>query len=62
MLFSDAGFDGLVIKIAFTEIEINGEEMVAGAGAPDAGAGAEAPASAFAAAHAASTARSKAFS
>lgn len=34
LLFSDAGYDGLVIKIAFTEIEINGEEMIAGAGAP----------------------------
>lgn len=34
LLFSDAGFDGLVIKIVFAEILISGEEMVAGAGAP----------------------------
>ncbi len=34
ILFSDTGFDGLIIKIAFMEIEINGEEMIAGAGAP----------------------------
>lgn len=34
VLFSDAGFDGLVIKIAFTDIEITGNEIIAGAGAP----------------------------
>lgn len=34
VLFPDAGFDGLVIKIAFMEIEITGEEMIVGAGAP----------------------------
>lgn len=34
VLFGDAGFDGLVIKIAFMDIEITGEEMIVGAGAP----------------------------
>ena len=34
LLFSDNGFSGLVIKIAFMSVEIDGEEVIAGAGAP----------------------------
>ncbi len=34
LLFGDAGFDGLVIKIAFTEIEIADDVMIVGAGTP----------------------------
>jgi UDP-N-acetylmuramate dehydrogenase len=34
LLFSDAGFDGLVIKFSFNEIAINGDEVTVGGGMP----------------------------
>lgn len=34
LLFSDAGFDGLVIKLAIMDINIEGEAIAAGSGAP----------------------------
>jgi len=34
VLFPDAGFDGLVIRVAYADIEMSGEEVAAGAGAP----------------------------